>query len=115
MVAALWFLSGWGLVAAGLARLIAFAADAIYSLFAARTVLNLGIWRSAQLIAPLATSTAVMGIIVFALGQLEVFSSLPVLRLLAQIVAGVAVYGLLLWGFHRRQFEQALQQLRPST
>jgi len=114
MVTSLWLLSGWGLVAAGLARLIAFAADALYSLFAARSELQLGIFTSARLITPLALSTATMGLIVFYTGQWPPLSDLPLPRLLAQIAVGVAIYGVFLVGFHRGQFRDILQQLRSD-
>jgi hypothetical protein len=41
MVCALWLLSGWGLVAAGVARFVAFAVDANYAVLVARKVLNI--------------------------------------------------------------------------
>lgn len=114
MVCALWLLSGWGLVAAGVARFVAFAVDANYAVLVARKVLNIRARTTVRLILPLFVTTSVMGGLVYSLDYFAVLAAWPLPQLLLQIAVGVAFYGILLGVFHRRQLATMISQLRPA-
>ncbi|WP_293372113.1 oligosaccharide flippase family protein [Nevskia sp.] len=111
--AALVLLAPLGLVATGLARLIAWLVDGLYALLAARRVFDL---QAIAVLKPLLTvsfSANVMAGCVL-LVQLPLQDVSPLLRLLAAIATGAVVYGLLAAHFHRDALMAILRGLRRS-
>ena len=111
-VGSLWLLSGWGLVAVGLARLLSYAGDAIFVLTAAQAVVGTRIRDVVGAAGPPLVSACVMGALVYGIGAAWEWTDAPILRLVTQVVLGVAVYGALLALLHRRACRSALAGLR---
>ena len=112
MIVALVLLSGWGLVAVGLARVVSNLVEAAYVARVSGRELGIGPLRTLRLAGPIATTACVMGLCVVAIGQLGWLQSSALLRLTAQIACGAVVYTLLAAVFHRRSLQSAYAKLR---
>ena len=97
--------SGIGLLVVGIARLAGSAGDAVFAAIASRRVTRFPLIELFDAIWPAALHATWMAGLVFVAGYLLGGTAPPLLVLGAQILAGMIVYGLSLWRFHRQRLE----------
>ena len=108
----LWILSGWGLVAVGLARVLSHTGDALFAMAAARRVVGVRPRDLAGAAGPPLLGAGVMGALVYGIGAAPGWTDAPILRLVTQVTVGVVVYGALMALFHRRACLSTLAEMR---